>query len=65
VVSSDDDLVGEYLRRLQAAASGLRADRRRDLIEEITTRIADARAADPAQPGGVRTILDHLGDRSW
>jgi hypothetical protein len=62
VVSSDDHLVGEYLRRLQAAASGLPADRRRDLIEEITTHIADARAADPAQPGGVRTILDQLGD---
>ncbi|HET7012704.1 MAG TPA: hypothetical protein VFI65_02265 [Streptosporangiaceae bacterium] len=58
---SDDELVSDYLRHLEAAASELPADRRRELLEEITTHIAEARSASPVQPGGVRAILDQLG----
>ena len=60
-MSNDDELVSDYLRRLETAASALPADRRRELVEEITVHIAEARAANPDQPGGVRTILDQLG----
>ncbi len=58
---SDDEIVSDYLRRLEAAASGLPADRRHELIEEITTHIAEARSASPHQITDVRTILDQLG----
>ena len=60
-MSDDDELVSDYLRRLATAASGLPADRRRELIDEITTHIAEARASGPGQSGGVPTILDQLG----
>ena len=61
----DDQLVADYLRRLTAAASALPADRRAELIEEITAHIAEARAAGGAAPGGspsVPDILERLGD---
>jgi uncharacterized membrane protein len=60
-----DQLVASYLQRLTAAASALPADRRAELIEEITAHIAEARAAGPAGPGGapsVPGILEQLGD---
>lgn len=60
-----DQLVADYLQRLTAAASALPADRRAELIEEITAHIAEARAAGPASPGGspsVPDILEQLGD---
>ncbi|HEY3903133.1 MAG TPA: hypothetical protein VGM14_04355 [Streptosporangiaceae bacterium] len=46
---SDDELVSDYLQNLKSAASSLPADRRRELLEEITTHIAEARSASPAQ----------------
>jgi uncharacterized membrane protein len=58
---NDDRLVADYLRRLTSAASALPADRRTELIEEITNHIAEARAAQghaPIVPG----ILERLGD---
>jgi uncharacterized membrane protein len=58
----DDQLVADYLRRLTSAASELPADRRAELIEEITAHIAEARAAGPAGPDGVPGILKRLGD---
>jgi uncharacterized membrane protein len=61
----DDQLVADYLRRLTTAASALPADRRAELIEEITAHIAEARAAGPASQGGspgVPDILERLGD---
>jgi hypothetical protein len=61
VSSSDDELVMPYLARLEAAASGMPADRRRELIDEISTHIAEAMAAQPPPPGGVATVLDQLG----
>ena len=61
VSSSDDELVMRYLAQLEAAASGMPADRRRELIDEITTHIEEAMAAQPAPPGGISTVLDQLG----
>jgi hypothetical protein len=61
VSSSDDELVMRYLARLDATASGMPADRRHELIEEITTHIEEAMAAQPPPPGGVATVLDQLG----
>jgi hypothetical protein len=66
VIDHDDDqLVADYLRRLTAAASALPADRRAELIEEITAHIAEAQSAEAANPGGspsVPGILERLGD---
>ena len=61
-MSTDDDrLVEDYLRELRNAAHGLPADRRDELIEEITAHIAEARQSD-GSPLAVRNILDRLGD---
>ena len=60
-----DQLVADYLRRLREAARALPADRREELIEEITAHIAEARAEGAAAGGdplAVRNILDRLGD---
>jgi uncharacterized membrane protein len=59
--TDDDQLVEDYLRELQIAAQGLPADRRDELIEEITAHIAEARQSD-GSPLAVRNILDRLGD---
>lgn len=58
---NDDRLVADYLRRLTSAASTLPADRRTELIEEITAHIAEARAAQ-GQAANVPDILEQLGD---
>jgi len=39
--TDDDQMVEDYLRELHIAAQGLPADRRDELIEEITVHIAD------------------------
>ena len=59
--TDDDQLVEDYLRELRIAARGLPADRRDELIEEITAHIAEARQSD-GSPLAVRNILDRLGD---
>src|SRR5690348_3828948 len=59
--TDDDQLVEDYLRELRNAARGLPADRRDELIEEITAHIAEARQSD-GSPLAVRNILDRLGD---
>jgi len=59
--TDDDQLVEDYLRELHTAAQGLPADRRDELIEEITAHIAEARQSD-GSPLAVRNILDRLGD---
>jgi hypothetical protein len=48
---SDDRLVADYLARLAAAAARLPADRRAELIEEISLHIAEARAVLPTARG--------------
>ncbi len=63
--NADDQLVAEYLSRLVACAASLPADRRDELVEEISAHIAEARqrpapSADPAA-SGVQAILARLG----
>jgi len=61
--TDDDQLVEDYLTRLYAAASVLPAERRDELVEEITAHIAEARlAGSSASPVSVLNILDRLGD---
>jgi hypothetical protein len=48
-MTNDDELVSDYLRRLNAAASALPADRRRELAEEIATHITEAATPEPDQ----------------
>jgi HAAS len=59
--TDDDQLVEDYLRELRNAARVLPADRRDELVEEITAHIAEARQSD-GSPMAVRNILDRLGD---
>ncbi len=63
--NADDQLVADYLARLVACAASLPADRRDELVEEISAHIAEARlrppaSADPAA-SGVQAILARLG----
>lgn len=57
-----DDLVEEYLHRLDRASAGLPAGERAELLEQIRDHIAAARADAPDDgPARVRTVLDRLG----
>jgi hypothetical protein len=55
----DDQLAAEYLKRLRRAARTMPRVRRRELLDEITEHIAEARAAG-AVP--LQRVLDELGD---
>jgi hypothetical protein len=62
---ADDRLVADYLNRLAAEAASLPADRRADLLEEISVHIAEARTArdttgDAPSPS-VASVLQQLG----
>ena len=58
-----DQLVSEYLGRLETAAAELPPDRRIELLEEIREHIEAARAAGAAaDEAAVRTLLDRLGE---
>lgn len=58
-----DPLVHDYLRRLDAAASGLPADRRADLVAEIREHIHDAlQTGGPTDEVTVRNVLERLGE---
>ncbi len=63
-MTDDDRLVADYLRRLRRAARGRPAARRRELIDEITVHITEARAAAAEHPPGetVPAILARLGE---
>jgi hypothetical protein len=64
VTSNDDRLVADYLNQLATAAAGLPADRRDELIEEISAHIAEARAQQAAaglRNGGTELVLQRLG----
>jgi hypothetical protein len=62
---SDDQLVADYLQRLRAVGGALPADRRDELVEEITAHIAEARTSGPdaglGSAADVRNILERLG----
>ncbi len=59
----ESPLVGDYLRRLQAALAGLPADRRREIIEGVSQHIAEARLQlGQDSDEAIRGILSQLGD---
>jgi hypothetical protein len=58
VSSTDDQMIADYLATLEEAAAILPLDRRAELIEEIATHIAEARAA---QGSATATVLERLG----
>ena len=59
-----DQLVANYLARLQAALRDLPAARRDELLEQVSEHIATARAELGAQASEaeIRTLLERLGD---
>jgi hypothetical protein len=58
-----DRLVDDYLKQLDSELAGLPPLRRREIVEEISGHISEARAAAPSQDEAeVRTLLDRLGD---
>lgn len=60
--STVDRLVADYLARLEAASAALPSDRRHELVEEIGSHIAAARAdGAAADEAAVRTLLERLG----
>jgi hypothetical protein len=65
-MTDNDALISDYLRRLEAAASGLPADRRAELIEEISAHITEATTQSPAEVGArspnLLDVLGRLGD---
>jgi len=61
--STADHLVDEYLDRLDRELADLPRARRRELVQEISEHIAEARGDLPTQSEvEIRTLLDRLGD---
>ncbi|WP_131735573.1 HAAS signaling domain-containing protein [Actinomadura roseirufa] len=61
-MTETDELIEEYVGRLEAAARVLPADRRTELVEEIRDHIATVLAQSPDRDeAAVRTVLDRLG----
>jgi uncharacterized membrane protein len=57
-----DELIEDYLGRLEAAAQGLPADRRAELVAEIREHVDTVLAQSPDRDEStVRTVLDRLG----
>jgi uncharacterized membrane protein len=58
-----DTLVDRYLTDLEAELRDLPADRRGELLDEISQHIAEARATlDANNEADIRTVLERLGD---
>lgn len=58
-----DDLVQNYLRQLEAELSALPRANRREVLDEISTHIVEARAGRTDESEAeIRTLLDRLGD---
>jgi hypothetical protein len=58
-----DKLVSDYLKRLNGELRGLPRARRRELVDEISEHIAEARAGlESENEAAIRTLLDRLGD---
>jgi uncharacterized membrane protein len=58
-----DKLVSDYLKRLNGELRGLPRARRRELVDEISEHIAEARAElESENEAAIRTLLDRLGD---
>ena len=67
-VTSADELVTDYLKRLEGELSDLPGDdlpraRRREIVEEVSAHIAEARASGGVESEAeVLTLLDRIGD---
>src|SRR5262245_32077932 len=58
-----DGLVRGYLHAVDQALGNMSADRRRELLSDLSDHIAAERAAlEPPTEAGLRAILDRLGD---
>jgi len=57
-----EQIVDEYLRRLEQAAARLPADQRAELVLQIREHVDAACERDGSSEAAVRTILDRLGD---
>jgi uncharacterized membrane protein len=63
MASDTDKLVADYLGRLDRELRDLPRTRRRELVEEISGHIAEARAdLETENEAAVRSLLDRLGD---
>jgi hypothetical protein len=63
MASKADKLVADYLKRLNAELAVVPRARRRELVEEISEHIAEARAGlEDERDAEIRTLLDRLGD---
>jgi hypothetical protein len=61
--SRADRLVADYLERLDHELAGFPRGRRRELVDEISGHIAEARADfETENEAAIRTLLDRLGD---
>jgi hypothetical protein len=60
-----DDLVADYVERLEDELADVPRARRNEIVEEVSEHIAAARAElDPDDEAAVRTLLDRMGDPS-
>ncbi len=57
-----EQLVADYLDRLERELADLPRGRRRELVEEIAEHIEDARASGADDEAAVRSLLDRVGD---
>jgi uncharacterized membrane protein len=58
-----DELISEYLDRLEEELADFPSARRRELVQEISEHIAEARAAlESESEADVRNLLDRMGD---
>ncbi|MEU4561622.1 hypothetical protein AB0F72_24845 [Actinoplanes sp. NPDC023936] len=62
-MTQTDNLVADYLARVERAAAGLRPDRREELLRDLREHIAIERAesSDDSETH-LRTVLERLGD---
>lgn len=62
-MSTADQLVDDYLRRLDAELRTLPKARRSEVLDEISDHIAEARAGlDASDEAAIRNLLDRVGD---
>jgi hypothetical protein len=61
--STADKLIDDYIKRLNRELAGFPRARRRELLDEISEHIADARAdLESENEAAIRTLLDRRGD---
>jgi uncharacterized membrane protein len=58
-----DELINEYLDRLEEELADFPSTRRRELVQEISAHIAEARASlENEDEASIRNLLDRIGD---